>query len=70
MPLIPAPPMPMKCTAPSSAQRRAPGPVHAATSAALTARHLQHDVGQPLVGVRRTRRPRRAGPTAASAAGR
>src|SRR3954469_6045858 len=49
IPLIPAPPMPTKCTAPSSATGGT-GAVQAATSAALTG-HLQHDVGQTLVGV-------------------
>ena len=60
MPLMPAPPMPTKCTAPSSASAGT-GSVQAATSAALIApRHLQHDVGQPLVGVRHARPRRRA----------
>src|SRR4051795_7701635 len=54
MPLIPAPPMPMKCTAPSSG-REGTGPVQAATSAALTG-HLQHEVGQLLVGIGRAGR--------------
>ena len=71
MPLIPAPPMPTKCTAPSSASDGT-GAVQAATSAALIARSpptVQHDVGQPLVGVGRPRPRPRAGRTPASAAG-
>ena len=73
MPLIPAPPMPMKCTAPSSRQRRAPASVQAATSAALIAHSrpppLEHEVGQPLVGVGTPAARGVPGPSPASRAG-